>query len=303
MPEIAAKLIVEHKIPYTVAVGLVEKVTPSILAALVNAMSPQELINNIASLEEKGAMDVPAIKVIIDKKLEKAKTAKGVAAMKSKTAVATGRIKDEGTAKKLEAVADRQIKSHGSITLSTAVLVDRSRSMSVAIETGKRIAAMISGATTADLRVVVFDDKPMEVTAEGKEMSDWDRAFMGVKTGGWTSIGVGLDLIRHKKYVVEQVVVVTDEGENANPMFVDVYRRYEREMGVSPHVVIVRVGRPSSAFSNNLTRAGIEYDRYEPENGDYYGLPGLVQLLSRKSRLDLVYEIMDEPLRTRRPFK
>jgi len=303
-PEEAARLIVEHKIPYTVAVGLVEKVTPSILAALANNMSPQEVINNIASLEERGAMDVPEIKAVVDKKLKKAQTAKGVSALKSKTAVATGRVKDAETAKKLDKVADKQIKRQGSITLPTAIFVDRSGSMYEAIEVGKRLAAIVSGATEADLKVVAFNDQPLEVESEGREMSDWERAFMPVRPHSQTSMGCALRYLMHKGFVAEQIVFVTDEGENCSPSFAQVYRVYERETGVAPHVVIIRVGRRQYRnLSDSLTGAGIEYDRYEPEDGDYYGLPGIVQLLARKSRLDLVFEIMDEPLRRRRPLK
>lgn len=303
-PEEAARLIVEHKIPYMVAVGLVEKVTPSILAALVNNMSPQEVINNIASLEERGAMDVPEISAIVDRKLKRAQTAKGVSALKSKTAVATGRVRNAETAKKLDKVADKQIKRQGSITLPTAIFVDRSGSMDEAIEVGKRLAAVVSGATVADMMVVAFNNQPLEVVSQGREMSDWERAFQPVRPHNQTSMGCALRYLMHKKFVAEQIIVVTDEGENCTPSFAQVYRNYERDMGIAPHVVIIRVGRRQyREFSDNLTRADIDYDRYEPEGGDYYGLPGIVQLLARKSRLDLVFEIMDEPLRKRRAFK
>lgn len=303
-PEEAARLIVEHKIPYTVAVGLVEKVTPSILAALVNNMSPQEVINNIASLEERGAMDVPEIKVVVDKKLKKAQTAKGVSALKSKTAVATGRVKNAETSKKLDKVADKQIKRQSSITIPTAIFVDRSGSMHEAIEVGKRLAAVVSGAIEAPMSVVAFDDAPMEVVSQGKEMSDWERAFAPVRPHGRTSMGCALRFLMHKGFMAEQIVIVTDEGENCNPMFASVYRQYQDQTGLSPHVVIIRVGvHISDVLSRSLERSNIEYDRYEPEGNDYYGLPGIVHLLARKSRLDLVFEIMDEPLRRRRSFK
>jgi hypothetical protein len=302
-PEEAAKLIVENKIPYTVAVGLTDKVTPSILVALIERMSPQELLNNIASLEEKGAMAVPEVKAIIDKKLVKAKTAKGVSALKSKTAKATGRIKDESTAKKLDEIADTQIKSKGVISLSTAILIDRSGSMTEAIEVGKRLATVVSGATVANLQVVAFDSSAAEVVSKGKTLSDWEDAFKGINPGGQTSIGSALYYLLRKKVVVEQIVVVTDEGENALPWFTDIYEKYCTEMKVKPHVVVMHVGGADKTFSTNLTRAKIEFDTYTPEGSDYYGMPGIIQLLARKSKLDLVYEIMDEPLRKRVPFK
>ena len=302
-PEEAAKLIVESKIPYTVAVGLVEKITPSILVALINAMSPQEVINNIASLKDRGAFDNEGTKKLIEAKLEKAKKSSHVATLKSKTAANTGRIQDEAIEKKLNDIADVQIKKSGTIKVNTAILVDRSGSMSSAIEVGKRAAAMVSGVTEADLFVVAFDSSPTEVKSEGKTLSDWERAFKPVRPGGQTSMGCALYYLLAKKQLVEQIVVVTDEGENASPMFTDVYAQYVKTMKVTPHVVVIHVGGGGdNTFSNNVKRAGIPLDIYTPAGDDYYGLPGLVTLLSRKSKLDLIMEIMDYPLARRRPF-
>jgi len=302
-PEKAAELIVKHKIPYTVAVGAVKKVTPTILVALISAMSSQELINNMASIEESGATDVPEVNALIQKKLEKAKRAKGVSALKGKVAVATGRIKNAAIVQKMDEVADVQIKNRGVISCSTAIFVDRSGSMTQAIEVGKRLATIVSGVSVADLHVVAFDSSAAEVKSEGKALSDWERAFRGINAGGQTSIGSALYYLLRKKVVVEQIVVITDGGENAVPWFHDVYKKYCQDLNVKPMVVVVHVGNIELTFSNNLRSNGIEFDAYTPEGGDYYGLPGIVQLLSRKSKLDLVYEIMDEPLRKRGAFK
>jgi hypothetical protein len=216
--------------------------------------------------------------------------------------VDTGRVKDEGIEKQLNAIADVQIKRSGTIKVSTAVLVDRSGSMHEAIEIGKRVSAMISGVTESDLHVVVFDDAPMGIKSEGKTLTDWEKAFKPVRPGGQTSIGCALQFLLTKKQAVEQIVVVTDEGENAHPMFTDVYAQYVKAMSVTPHVVIIHVGSMGTTFRDNLKRAGIAFDLYTPAGDDYYGLPGLVTLLSRKSKLDLIMEIMDYPLAKRRPF-
>ena len=122
-------------------------------------------------------------------------------------------------------------------------------------------------------------------------------------------MGCALDYLIRQKAVVEQIVVITDEGENAEPMFHKVYARYQQLFDVSPNVVVINVddakdhGVRSRAFSTHLERAGIDFDAYKPDGDDYYGLPGLLQLLSRKSKLDLVYEIMDFPLKTRKAFR
>ena len=303
-PETAAELIVRNKIPYQVAVGLLDKITPSVLVALINSMTEQEVINNIASLKEKGAMDNPDTNKIIMAKLEKAKTSKKVSSLKSKTAVGTGRIKDAVLVKKLDEIADVQIQKTGTIKIPTAIFVDRSGSMEEAIEVGKRVSAFVSGITTADLYVVAFDVAPAEIKSEGKTLTDWEKAFRPIRAGGGTSVGCALQYLAVKKISVEQVVVVTDEGENQSPYFHEEYPDYVKATGVSPHVVIIHVGGGDDhAFRNYLSAARISHDVYTPNAGDNYSLPGLATLLARKSKLELVMEIMDTPLLKRKPFR
>ena len=301
-PDKAAELIVKNKIPYTTAVGLVETLTPSIVAALINSMSPQELINNISSLEARGVMNNPGIKEMIEKKLEKAQKSSNVAALKSK--VAKKAVKDESLAEKLDKVADAQIKKRGTIKVPTAIFIDKSGSLSQAIEVGKNCAALISGATESTVYVVVFDTMPKQIFAEGNTMSAWEKAFKPVVANGGTSIGCALQLLRMKKYYVDQIVVVTDGGEN-HPVdhFAAVYPEYVKEMNVRPTVVTIRVGTWESAFVNSLNAAGIENEVYDPSGSDYYGLPGLIPLLSKKSKFDLLMEIMDTPLLKRKPYR
>lgn len=301
-----ATLIVENKVPYTTAIGLVDNITPAILTALVNSMSPQEVINNIASLEEKGAFKNDALKGIIEKKLEQAQKSKSVATLKSKTAVSTGRIKDEGITQKLVDVADEQVRSGTSIKINTAVFVDASSSMHVAIEIGKKVAALISGATTANLYVVAFDTMPREIKAAGPKLSDWEHAFRTVQAGGCTSIGCSIDLLRRNKQLVDQVVLITDEGENYHPMWANAYENYSREMGVRPNVVLINPELRSdvkTSFTRSMDAKNIEYERYFPAAEDYYGLPGLLPLLSQASKLDLLLEIMSTPLMEKKAYK
>lgn len=301
-PVNAAKMIVENKIPYTVAVGLVDKITPSVLVALIDSMSPMEVINNMASLEEKGAMENAETKALIQEKLKKAEKSKSVSTLKSKTAARTGRIKDEAVLEQLDKVADAQVKKSGQISVPTAIFVDRSGSMDKAIEVGKSAAALISGATIADLTVVAFDTTPMPIVSKGTSLSDWEKAFKPVKAGGSTSMGCALKYLMEMGKVVETIVVITDEGENASPMFTTVYELYAKKFNVRPNVVIIHVGPPETTFSTNLKRANIDFDMYTPAGGDYYALPGLIPLLAKTSKLDLVIEILNTPLISRNGF-
>jgi hypothetical protein len=292
-----ARLIVEFKLPYAIAIGAIKQLTPTVLVALINSMTPQEVINNLKSLKARGAMDHPEVKALIDAKLDEASKSARVAAFKAQIAADAADL-DDDTLARLEKVTNEQVKRRGVISRPTALLVDKSGSMENAIEIGKRLAALISGITQANLFVYAFDNIPYPVTAQGKELTDWERAFQHIKAGGGTSIGAPLEAMRKKRQIVDQIIVVTDEGENAAPYFGEVYKTYCRELAVIPNVVIVRVGGYCNWLESQLKgqQAPVETFTFA---GDYYSLPNLVPLLTRPSRLELLMEILDTPLPVR----
>ncbi len=289
-----AQIIVEYKLPYTIAIGAIKQLTPTVLVALINAMTPQEVINNLKSLKARGAMDHPEVKAMIDGKLEAAASSNRVAALKATSAIDTASF-DSETAARLEAVTNQQIKRRGMITRSTGLLVDKSGSMSTAIEVGKRLAALVSGITAADLYVYAFDTMPYEIKAHGQELTDWEKAFQHIQANGGTSIGCAVTAMQKRKQVVDQFIIVTDEGDNTNPYFVDAYEAYAKAMGVKPDVVIVRVEGYCDYVERNLRAKQIAVDTLV-FSGDYYSLPNLVPMLARPSRLELLMEILDVEL-------
>lgn len=296
-PADQAMLIVEHKIPYAIAVGAVKQLTPTVLVALIDSMSPQEVINNLKSIQNRGAMDHPEVKKLIDGKLEQAAKSDRVSAFKASVA-GDGAQFDAETAAKLEAVTNEQVKRRGKIAKSTGLLVDKSGSMTNAIEVGKRLAALISGISDADLFVYAFDTMPYFVEAKGKELTDWERAFKHLQANGGTSCGCAVEAMRKKKQVVEQFILVTDEGDNSTPLFADAYTTYCRDLGVMPNVVIVRVGSHSNYVESQLKQKQVPVETFTFA-GDYYSLPNLVPMLSRPSRLELLMEILDVALPVR----
>jgi uncharacterized protein with von Willebrand factor type A (vWA) domain len=142
--------------------------------------------------------------------------------------------------RKLEEVADVQIKAKGRIRRKTALLVDKSGSMDVAIDVGKRIAAMISAVCEQELYVYAFDTMAYPIERGGDDLASWEKALKGISAGGGTSCGVALDVMLRKKQFVEQIIVVTDEGENTAPLFVDTLRKYKEALKADPNVCFVR---------------------------------------------------------------
>ena len=62
-------------------------------------------------------------------------------------------------------------------------------------------------------------------------------------------------------------------------------------------------GSENFVLTETLKLRKIEFEVFTPKDADYYGLPGLITFLSRHSKLDLIYEIMDTPLMQRRVYK
>jgi hypothetical protein len=297
-PDEQARLITAHNVPFRVAMGLVKAVTPKVLSALVGRMSPQEVINNLNVLKKHGAFSNDEVKALVESKLESAKTATRVSAFKAEKALETVPLSAEVKAK-LEGIADAQVKARGRIARPTALLIDKSGSMSQAIEIGKRLGALLAAVADRELFVYAFDTIAYPVESGGTELAAWERAFTGITAGGGTSVGVAVEQLRRKKQFVEQLVIVTDEEENSDPKFVPALQKYREELKADPTVCFVKVTGATSQLEDECKKAGIMTDAYQ-FNGDYYALPNLVPLLARPSKLELLQEILEYPLPVRR---
>ena len=297
-PAEQAKVIVENAIPYRVAASVISNMTPTVLLALVEAMSPQELINNVASLKKRGAFDNADLKALIERKLDEAKGAQRVSAYKAAKAWGVSGVESD-VKRKLQDVTDRQIKAKGRIKRPTALLIDKSGSMSQAIEVGKRIGAMISAVCEDALYAYAFDTMAYPIECGGEDVASWEKALAGINAGGGTSCGAALEQMRFRLQYVEQIVLVTDGGENTPPLFVDSVRKYREALKADPSVVIVRVAGDVNRLEQTCRQAGMVVDVFEFA-GDYYSLPNLVPLLARPSRMELLMEILDYPLPKRK---
>lgn len=302
-PTEQAKMVIENRIPLKTALGLIKNRTPAAWAAIIEVMSPQELINNMGQLKKKGVLDNPDLKQMVDTKLTtKAKTNKRVSALKVKDAIKAAKLSEED-AKILEDVADTQIKAKGRISLPTALLVDKSHSLEQAIEVAKQLGSVV-GTVMGDgvpLHVIAFDSMPQQIKVAGNSFSDWEAAFRNVYANGSTAIGAGVALLTRNKIRVEQIVIITDEKENAHPFFVKAYQEYVKAMNEEPHVVIVKVGDAKDYIEQKCKEANIPVDVYEVgSSSDKYSFTSLIPLLARRSKLDLLMDVMAEELPKRK---
>ena len=297
-PEEQARAIVEARIPFRIALSVLQEITPKTMEALIERMSPQELINSLGLLQRRGALADPNLKAMIDLKLEEAKRDKRVSTFKAEEAAKAVPL-DAATRQKLEGVADAQIKAKGRITRPTALLIDKSGSMELAIDVGKRIGAMISTVCEGELFVYAFDKMAYPITPKGTDLAAWHRAFQGINANGLTACGVAIEMMRRRQQRVEQIVLVTDEEEYDPPYFVESLLKYQRELNVQPTVCIVRVPDSTTRLQDQCKRAGVVVTTFD-FGGDYYSLPNLIPLLEPPSEFELLMEIMEYPLPERK---
>lgn len=300
-PTEQAKMIVKYDIPYPIASSIIKKITPTVLIALVNSMSPQELMNNMNSIKKFGAYENDEVKKIIKEKLSEGKTDKRVNVMKTRKAIEkSGEMIEE-----LEDVGNTQVKSRDRIKRPTGLLIDASSSQHVSITVGKQVGNMVGAACEHDLFVYAFDTMPYPIVPKLKagqtspELSDWEKAMAGINPKGCTSIGAPLKLMIANNQYVEQFIVITDEGENERPYFYVIYEEYCKKFNVRPSVWIIRMKDSANRYCDHLEKQlkgiGVEVGVLKFE-GDYNSLTNLLPLLSKPSIFDLLMEIMATPL-------
>jgi hypothetical protein len=293
-----ARAILEYQIPYRVAATVVRQMTPTVLLALIERMSSQELINNLGALRRRGVLDNPELQALVERKLNAAKKDDRVSAYKAQVAAEAAGVSSE-LVKTLDAVTEARVKARGRIKRPTALLLDKSGSMSIALEIGRQLGAMISAVCTAELYAYAFDSIAYPVEPKGPTLADWEKALRGVNAGGSTSCGVALEWMARRKQRVEQIVLVTDEGENCAPLFKDAYEVYAQALNVRPAVTIVKIGQTTKTLEQVCRDKGIPLNVFE-FRGDYYALPNVVPLLTAPSQTELLMEILNYPLPERK---
>jgi hypothetical protein len=307
-PAAQAELIINRKIPYRIASTVVKNMTPTVLLALIEVMTPQELINNMGSLRKRGVFDNPDLKSLVEDKLKKAEGSKKVSSLKAMEAAKVAGL-SEDLNEALQNVSDKQVKNKGRISRATALLIDKSLSMGIAIELGKQMASLISAVMAEGVPLYVYatDVMAYPIQSKGNALAEWNEAMKYIKAGNGTCLGAPLVVMKNNKQIVEQIVMITDEGENAPPAFLKSYEDYCTTLNIRPSVHMIRCGTFCNVVSDKLERAGVEISKYDIKGGkgetDYYSLPGIISYLMHPGKLEILMEIMNYPLPQRKSIK
>jgi len=292
-----ARGIVAHRIFFSTAVGLLKKLDAPALAALVDVMSPQQLLNSLAALQRRGALDNPELRALVEAKLAQARDESRV--QDARTLRAAAACGDRAIAATLGEIGAERLRRRGRITRPTALFVDKSGSMELALEVGAHVAALCSTLAEGGLWAYAFDSIGRRVGAPTQgDLLSWRQAFSHLQANGATSIGAPFVNMERNAVRAEQIVVITDGAENTSPLFVDALRDYEAWSGHRCGVVVVLVGVPpgrQSGLERSLMQAGIDHSSYRFD-GDLYSLPNLAAYLATPRRAELCAEVMETTL-------
>lgn len=290
----AASTIVEHRLPFLIIRGALGKKAkePDLLMAMIQSMSPTELVTSAKTLEDMGMKLHPQTRAAFREGLKRVATSKKQV---FKTSVAAEKVSVE-TREKLAAVQEKQVKALGPEG-DWLVFGDCSGSMHAAIEAARFVAGTLAGAIKGRVHLVFGSTQPRYFDATGKTLDEIKQETRFVNANGRTSIGCGLDYISSRGHVVNGIVLVTDGGENAHPLFVPTYLAYCKKFGIEPGIYIVLLKGDAPALLEGIKIAGITatVSDMRAAGVDYHSLPNLV-LTMRTNRYSLLDDIMGTPL-------
>lgn len=304
----AAGTILEHKIPFLTARGAMGKriEAEALMMALIERMSPTELVTNAAMLERYGVKNHAATRVAFDAKLAEAAKSKRATL---KTSKATRAVKDKTLKAKLDATQEKQLDAIA-VEGNWLVLGDRSPSMKYAVPAAAEVASVLARVAKGNVWLIFFDSSVHKVIdATGLTHEQIRAQTRHVRDGGsGTSIAIGVEYARQHRWEVDGIAVVSD-GEENRGVFALSYQSYCEEMDKEPTVYHYWMNgdlRSLGFFRDavdvmgpNCAKAGVNVERFDltKHSLDYYSLPNLVQTM-RTNRFSLADEVMSVPLLT-----
>lgn len=290
----AAGTILTKRIPFLIAIGALgpRAKEPDLVLALIEQMSPSELVTNTNMLQRLGVKTVPVLKSAYDAALQKVASSKKVTMKTTRAAEATN---DEALKEKLRGVQEKQLNALEGVEGDWLVLADKSGSMVESIGAARMIAATLARMIRGKVHLVFFDTLPRYFDATGKDHDAIVQETRMVTAGGGTSIGCGVKYLREKNIVVNGIAIVSDGAEHQAPAFDVEYPAYCKKLDVEPTVYHFDVkGEP-----NRLKNSPVDMQTFDLRHGqvDFYSLPNLVATMNTR-RYGLVDQIMDERLLT-----
>jgi hypothetical protein len=281
-----ARLVMEHKIPFRVAQGLLDKFDSATAIALIEVMTPTEALNSQAMVERSGILAMEEVKSAFVKKVASAD--KSAASARSRKSAQTGNVElQEATKQAQEKAIAKQEKIH-----ELALLVDHSGSLSQAIEVAREFAIRVTAqlASDAPRMIVGFNEYASEIRPRSWDLKGVEQAFDPLRSGGGTSMEAAVKYLVNHDFKPYQITFVTDGQEMSGN--VGLYLKNNL-----PEVVVnvIGVGRYDDRFHQRLIGFGLKVNTVK-WTGDYYAFDQVISFLGGPKPLSLMEKILEYDL-------
>jgi len=284
------RLVMEHKIPYTVATSVLPKLTPAVGIALIEVMSPTEALNSRAWVEKSGLLQVPEVR--------EAYTAKVTQATRSVASIdhrKSAQGSDAGVQAAIDQAKDAAASKQQRITQNLLLMGDYSGSMERVIPIMVKFLVRIAPLCDGELSVVLFNDYAREITGVNwSSITETERAFHGIRASGYTSMQAGLELALRNGYSPQIVVIISDEGENRGS-YANTLRSMDQRGLIVPHTVCLTLGE-HTILTRSIETVGYRVDRFQFSGEDYYIFDQVAAILGGKPAPTLIDRILSTSL-------
>jgi len=296
-PEEQVRLIEQNGIPYHTALSSIRNLTRAAVLLLVDLMPPQELMDNLNILRSRGILKDPEISLNINQKLRDIRAERN---RKRKKPLRLSRLREisEAFVSHRNEVYQYASRENISIKRRTAIFVDKSGSMNSTLSCAPIVTSLCAALAGNSLSVYLFDDDVHQLTIEDVSAEHMIELFEPYSSDGPSSPGAAMQTLIDERCSVEQILLMSDGNENATPFFVPVYRSYQSQMLISPHIVLIKMGHSSESLQNKLSSAGISHSVFTFGEDEMF-LDQLVLLLAGPTQTEMVNEIINTPLPAR----
>lgn len=254
--------------------------TPQSWILRIAAMTPRQAVNMRAAIEGSGVLEMPEVLEVYTQKV--AQAADSVGALNRESAKGKN-VQVEQAVQQAREKAAKVDPIEGEIL----VMVDKSSSMTQAIQEAAPIAARIAAAATDRVFMSFFDSSARVTEATGMSLNEIESKTSRIRPGGMTSMEQGYLAAKRAGVSPNKIVVITDCGENVGNMGSSLARD-----SWEGSIVTVKTVGARGEFISGLQEAGYYTDEIElPRTHDPFVADQVVALLGGPPAMSIADKI------------
>jgi 60 kDa SS-A/Ro ribonucleoprotein len=235
--------ITEGRLPHEVVTPFAR--SPAIWEALVPQLPLFALVRHLAALERHGVLD--RARTLIEAKLADAGAIERSKILPYRFVESARHVAAPWAKDALRGALELAFANVPAIDGRTAVLLDRSGSMSAYVQTAAIFGVSLMKQARGNGRVLLFDDRVDELAVSMRDSVLTQAERVTARGGTDTSLPM-MQLVREGD-IVDNVVLITDEQQNRGMPFFDAVAEYRRRVNARVKVFIVDV----APYRNALT--------------------------------------------------